>query len=147
MRSAKFLLKEVSCLQEHMNADQYKAALTALESKSKYHARKIKIDGILFDSQAEGDRYCQLKLLERAGKITDLDRQSIVQMSGGITWRMDFTYYESGTLILEDVKGCMTQLYKTKRKILKNDIKSGAICAIYRETLKGASTDYNGGAK
>ena len=33
----------------------------------KYHNRKVVIDGITFDSQREGDYYCELKMLRMAG--------------------------------------------------------------------------------
>lgn len=46
-----------------------------LKMRSKYHSRKITRDGITFDSMKEYRRYCDLKLLERAGKIQDLKRQ------------------------------------------------------------------------
>jgi len=35
---------------------------------SKYHSRKTEIDGIVFDSKKEANRYCELKLMERAGE-------------------------------------------------------------------------------
>ena len=44
-------------------------------STSKYGAVKMIIDGITFDSRKEARRYTELKLLERTGKITDLQRQ------------------------------------------------------------------------
>lgn len=46
-------------------------------ARNKYCAKKI-IDpstGFVFDSKAEHKRWCELRLLERAGKITDLQRQ------------------------------------------------------------------------
>lgn len=42
---------------------------------SKYRSRKVTRDGMTFDSQKEYKRFCELRLLERAGKITDLQRQ------------------------------------------------------------------------
>ena len=44
---------------------------------NKFGAKKIKdpATGYEFDSKAEFHRWCELRLLERAGKITDLDRQ------------------------------------------------------------------------
>jgi hypothetical protein len=131
-------------MQEHMTIEQYNQLFASQKVKNKYHARKVEIDGIKYDSQAEGDRGQYLILMQRARRIEDLKRQEVVVLSCGITWRMDFTYYESGCLILEDVKGCMTKDYKLKRKLLLNDIKSGAINAIYRETKNGISKDYGG---
>ena len=42
---------------------------------SKYHSRKTVVDGMVFDSRKEAARYRELKLLERAGLIRDLERQ------------------------------------------------------------------------
>lgn len=41
----------------------------------KYRNKKVEVDGILFDSKKEANRYMELKLLEKAGEITDLKRQ------------------------------------------------------------------------
>lgn len=43
---------------------------------NKYHNIPTKTaDGIVHDSRKEARRWCELKLLEKAGKITDLQRQ------------------------------------------------------------------------
>lgn len=44
---------------------------------NKFGAKKIKdpATGFIFDSKAEFIRWCELRILERAGKITDLQRQ------------------------------------------------------------------------
>ena len=39
---------------------------------NKYYARKTEVDGITFDSKHEAERYCELKLLWRAGEIREL---------------------------------------------------------------------------
>ncbi len=49
--------------------------LSCPAKKHKYHAKKIQIDGIWFDSTKEGKRYSALKNLERAGEITRLVTQ------------------------------------------------------------------------
>lgn len=41
----------------------------------KYHSKKVVKDGVTFDSQKEYKRYCELLLLEKAGEITNLQRQ------------------------------------------------------------------------
>lgn len=46
-----------------------------MRSRSKYHSRKVTIDGIEFDSQKEARRFRELSLLEKAGKITELQTQ------------------------------------------------------------------------
>lgn len=94
---------------------------------SKYHARKLTIDGHTFDSVMEADRYCELKMLEKAHIITDLELQpSYVlqehfkhdgQWERAITYRADFRYKEGGRVIVEDVKGMKTEVYNIKRKL------------------------------
>lgn len=43
---------------------------------NKYGNKKTRTsDGVLHDSRKEATRWCELRLLERAGEITDLDRQ------------------------------------------------------------------------
>ena len=42
---------------------------------NKYHAKPTFVDGRRFASRKEAARYCELRLLERAGKIQDLTTQ------------------------------------------------------------------------
>ena len=98
---------------------------------SKYMNRKTTVDGITFDSAKEANRYSELKLLERAGKITELQRQpSYVlipkQVRGGklverqLVYKADFAYHdeETGQDVVEDVKGLKTKEYIIKRKLM-----------------------------
>ena len=97
---------------------------------SKYHARKTKVDGIMFDSKREAMRYKELLLLERAGEISGLERQVAFELLPpfthkgrkvrGIQYRADFTYTtKEGEHIIEDVKGVRTQVYKLKKKLFE----------------------------
>ncbi|MBQ2175640.1 MAG: DUF1064 domain-containing protein, partial [Alphaproteobacteria bacterium] len=43
--------------------------------KRKYNNKKIIVDGIKFDSKKEALRYKELKMLEKAGIISNLQRQ------------------------------------------------------------------------
>ena len=59
---------------------------------NKYHAVKTQVDGIIFDSMKEAVRWQELKLLEKAGKIANLERQVPyelipTQRIGGKTYR------------------------------------------------------------
>ena len=47
---------------------------------SKYGARKVRYNGIIFDSQKEARRYAELRLLERAGKIRNLEMQKSFEL-------------------------------------------------------------------
>lgn len=98
---------------------------------SKYHSRKVTVHGITFDSKKEADRYCELRLLEMAGKIKELKRQVqfVLQPSfkkngktiRAITYVADFEYYdlEKGKYIVEDVKGYKTDVYQLKKKLFE----------------------------
>jgi len=91
--------------------------------KNKYRAIKTTIDGIKFDSMKEGARYRQIKLLEKAGKITDLELQPkydlIVNGKKVGFYKADFRYIEEGKLVVEDVKGMKTAIYNLKKKMIK----------------------------
>lgn len=96
---------------------------------AKYGNRKITRDGITFDSLKEYTRYCELKLMQRAGVITDLERQVKyellpAQRIGGkvvkraVTYVADFVYKEKGQTVVEDTKGFRTKEYILKRKMM-----------------------------
>lgn len=92
---------------------------------NKYGARKIKApDGQVFDSVKEYHRWGCLRLLERAGRITDLKRQvkfELIPKQKGeraCYYIADFTYYEDGNLVVEDCKGYKTEVYRLKKKLL-----------------------------
>ena len=42
---------------------------------TKYNNRKVVIDGITFDSQKEGNFYCELKVLKMAGEVKEFSLQ------------------------------------------------------------------------
>lgn len=101
-----------------------------LPSKSKYGSRKITRDGETFDSVKEYKRYCELILLQRAGEITNLQRQVKFELIPSQRWDgkvverpctyvADFVYEEKdGTKVVEDTKGFRTTDYIIKRKLL-----------------------------
>lgn len=99
--------------------------------KLKYKNRKVMIDGIKFDSKKEANRYQELKLMQRAGIIRDLQRQVkyvlIPSQKGDdgrvierpCTYIADFVYIdENGKTVVEDTKGYRTNDYKIKRKLM-----------------------------
>ena len=114
--------------------------------RNKYGARKVTVDGIIFDSCKEAERYQQLKLLQRAGKIDCLrlqvpfellpaqyERTDAVYKQGprkgelkrgrciekSVVYFADFVYIENGRRIVEDVKGMRTKDYILKRKLFR----------------------------
>lgn len=98
---------------------------------SKYNNKKTIIDNIKFDSKAEANRYIELKMLEKARKISDLELQPKFELQEkytnnkgekvrAITYKADFCYIENGKLVVEDVKGVETKEFKIKRKLFEN---------------------------
>ena len=88
--------------------------------RNKYGARKVTAP----DSQKEYHRWCELRLLERAGRISGLQRQvkyELIPKQNGeraCTYVADFVYYEDGKLVVEDSKGHKTEAYKIKKKLM-----------------------------
>ena len=98
------------------------------------------MDGMTFDSRKEYHRWRELSLLERAGKITELQRQvkyvliptqyePYTTNNNGTLKRgkvierecsyvADFVYTQYGEVVVEDVKGFKTPEYKIKRKLM-----------------------------
>ena len=97
---------------------------------NKYNARKTVIDGITFDSAAEASRWCQLRLMERAGLVSHLERQVRFvlvpperDIAGrklrAVTYVADFVYLDKSLhRHVEDVKGVRTALYKLKKRLM-----------------------------
>ena len=113
--------------------------------RSKYGNRKTMVDGITFDSKKEANRFRELQLLERAGKITALQRQvkyvliptqrefsNEIYKKGAhqgnfkpgkvlekeCSYIADFAYIQDGAYVVEDTKGVRTEAYKIKRKLM-----------------------------
>ena len=94
---------------------------------SKYHNKKTEIDGIRFDSKKEAERYCELKLLLKAGAIKHLKLQPrfllqpMFYCDGNwnrkLEYIADFQYEEGSKTVVEDVKGLKTDVYKIKKKL------------------------------
>lgn len=113
-------------------------------TRNKFGNRKVTIDGMTFDSKHEYQRWKELKLLEKAGKIQGLFRQvkfelipaqyeryeRISQKTGkrlvdgqrcvekAATYIADFVYWEGDRMIVEDAKGVRTPEYILKRKLM-----------------------------
>ena len=83
----------------------------------KYRNIKTEVDGITFDSKAEANRYCELKMLQAAGKVDGFGIQPSFVLDGGVRYRPDFIVCAGGHVWAEDVKGIETQAFKLKRKL------------------------------
>lgn len=105
------------------------------KNKTKLNNRSIVVDGVEFQSIKEGNRYKELKLLESAGKISDLELQKKypllppqyeviytgeyykagdkkgqpktkkICLERAVDYIADFVYEENGQTVVEDVKG------------------------------------------
>lgn len=102
------------------------------QTQNKHGNIKATVDGIKFDSRREANRYRELKLLVRAGEITDLQLQvrfvlaPSVKIKGktkpALRYFADFTYREKdGSLVVEDSKGHETKEYKIKRHLMMSE--------------------------
>lgn len=103
---------------------------------NKYNNKKTEIDGIVFDSKKEANRYQELKLLERAGKISDLTLQPEFELQEAfekhgkkfrpIKYKADFSYIEINEdqylnkVIVEDTKGFRTKEFELKYKMFEH---------------------------
>ena len=98
---------------------------------SKYGAQKTEVDGITFQSKHEAHRYVELKYMERAHLISDLQLQRRYTLIGTqkdksgkvierpVSYIADFVYKDAdGKTVVEDAKGMKTDVYKIKRKLM-----------------------------
>jgi hypothetical protein len=92
---------------------------------NKFKAKKVKIDGYVFDSQKEYTYYLILKARLQAGEITKLEIKPIYELrgyGGKIVCKMipDFRYMEKGKQIIDEVKSkiTITPVYRLKKKLL-----------------------------
>ena len=88
------------------------------------------MDGMTFDSVKEYRRFCELRLLERAGEVAELRRQVKFELLPSqrvdgkvverpVTYIADFVYTDKdGRQVVEDTKGVRTKEYIIKRKLL-----------------------------
>lgn len=96
---------------------------------NKYRNKKVLVDDYVFDSIQESRRYKELKILLMAGEIKDLKLQPRFELQpsfkkNGRTYRKieyiaDFMYLQDGKIIVEDVKGIQTDVFKLKHKIFE----------------------------
>ena len=91
---------------------------------TKYRAQPTIVDGIRFHSKGEARRYSELRLLELAGEISNLELQPRFEIVGPIPRKVasyfaDFSYFEDSRRVVEDFKGHDTPLSKLKRKLVE----------------------------
>ena len=123
---------------------------TLRTSRTKYGSKKVTRDGVTYDSVKEYRRFCELRLLEKAGKIHDLQTQvrfelipaqyveyptgefykrgekkgqpkmKRVCVEQSVCYYADAVYYENGKRIVEDTKSPATK--KKESYIIKRKL-------------------------
>ena len=126
-----------------MTQKEFQESTAQKQKKSKYRSKKKIVDGITFHSEKEADRYGELKLLLKAGEISDLELQKEFilipsqrepstfnskgkEIEGKVIERKcsyyaDFCYKDkNGNFVVEDTKGgdFRTTDYIIKRKLM-----------------------------
>jgi hypothetical protein len=95
------------------------------EVRRKYRNVPTTVDGVRFASKAEAKRYEELKLLVRAGEISELELQKPYQLTAFDGTKLakyvsDFDYRDkSGVRVTEDVKGILTPAFRIKAQLVK----------------------------
>ncbi len=111
-----------------MTIDEFKAmrAAPAAKKRGKYGA--VKSGG--YDSRKEHRRANELKLMQRAGLISNLREQvkyvlipTQRDLAGNLlekecSYYADFVYDKDGVSVVEDTKGFRTPEYRIKRKLM-----------------------------
>lgn len=111
--------------------------------KSKYHNETVTVDGVTFDSKGEFLRWNFLKMMERAGEISNLRYHVKYELIPAITedvvvhlktkdkivtktvqtaryYEADFVYTnKNGEEVVEDFKGQETELFKFKAALFR----------------------------
>lgn len=115
--------------EEYMEYQKKHGSNNILEpvKKPKYNNKRIRVDGILFDSKLEADYYSELKLQLRAGAIKGFCRQPEFILTEGfgdrkpVTYRADFIIFQlDGTAEIIDTKGFETETFRLKHKQFLN---------------------------
>lgn len=93
-------------------------------AKSKYGNKQTVLNGKVFDSRREARRFMELDLMQKAGLISDLRLQvpfELIPKIGSeraVYYIADYVYKENGETVVEDCKGCRTDVYRIKRKLM-----------------------------
>lgn len=120
-----------------MKAVEYLSLFCKRKNKNKYNAIPTVLDGIRFASGREAKRYQALKLLERAGEISDLELQPQYKLGTDdnpvlirsrryrngrrASYRADFRYRieSTGETVVEDSKGVDTPASRLRRAFVE----------------------------
>ena len=97
-----------------------------LKNKNRFSVAPIAdrtMDGVVFASKKELKRYAELRLLQRAGEVQDLELQPEFRVSINgqhyCTYTADFAYTEKGERVIEELKSTGTvkdAAYRLRKK-------------------------------
>lgn len=98
---------------------------------NKYGAKKVKLDGHMFDSKRESEYYIKYRQMVDDGQLASMElhpkfilqehfRDSNGKMERAITYKADFLLtYPDGKKLAVEVKGFKTRDYILRRKMFK----------------------------
>lgn len=103
--------------------------------RNKFRAKAVVVGGERFDSEGEYGRWCELRLQERAGQISNLERQKVFPLeiddkpvlirSKGYPngrrakYTADFVYFQGNERVIEDFKGYDTAESRLRRAVVE----------------------------
>ena len=103
--------------------ERYGQTANDLLPRNKYSNEPIEVDGIRFASIAEARRYRDLTRLRDAGEISQLVLQPrypiVINGIKVCDYIADFSYIGSAGVVVEDVKGIKTAVYRLKKKLMR----------------------------
>jgi hypothetical protein len=109
-----------------MTAAEYQEQTSAPKGGNKYSAQKTVVQGITFDSKREAQRWAQLRLLEKAGEISEIKLQVPIMLVGqkgpllsrtGRQMRLTDKNNKAGLTVYEDAKGTPTRDYEVRKAV------------------------------
>lgn len=117
--------------------------------KSKYFSKKTVVDNIKFDSKKEAKRYIELRAMQNAGLISNLEMQPKFELQRAFTlnginhraisYKPDFKYYDlkKEVMTIEDVKGGYKwpETYNLKRKMFMKKYLLNKPTWVFREVI------------
>ena len=106
---------------KHISVAEFRATAAPVKRTNKFGAKKTEVDGIVFDSKAEAERYGTLKLLEHAKQVrcVTVKPEYPLKINGVLIgfYEPDFGYFEGGRNYVDDVKGVITEAASLRMRV------------------------------
>lgn len=116
-----------------MKAAEYRAMI-AKPKGSKYKNKRLNVDGFTYDSKAEAHYGELLRIREKAGEVSNIERQKpfqLIAVNGESigSYKADFVFWDKlvNRQRVVDVKGIRTPVFSLKKKLVE---------AAYRVTIE-----------